>query len=63
MIRVSIFDGSEFGQKLIGTIITYYVPSPASNIDKDPYELKVKCHLRAQCGKGGGRGSQGSQIV
>ena len=25
--------------------------SPASKIDKDPYE--VKCHIRAQCGGGG----------
>ena len=29
-----------------------YMHSPASNFDKDPYE--VKCHIRAQCG--GGRG-------
>ena len=30
----------------------YQGASPASNNDKDPYE--VKCHVRAQCGGGGG---------
>ena len=38
-------NGSEFCQKLIGTIIR--VHSPASNNDKDP------CHIRAQCVGGG----------
>ena len=28
----------------------YQGASPASNFDKDPYE--VKCHIRAQCGGG-----------
>ena len=47
-------NGSEFRQKLIGTIIRVLVRhlravvhSPASNYDKDQYE--VKCHIIAQC--------------
>ena len=35
---------------LSGCYARTYVHSPASNNDKDPYE--VKCHIRAQCGGG-----------
>ena len=59
IFRFAVFflNGSEFRQKLIGTIFRVLVRhlhalhSPASNNEKDPYE--VKCHIRAQCGGGG----------
>ena len=55
---VIFLKGPEFHKKLICTIIRelvwLFAHNPASNIDKDPYE--VKCRIRAQCVCVGGSG-------